>query len=162
MWCCLPNPELAGSLAGWLASAVVLVQYWTWTSTTAGISMLDDLCEWCQARLYAPAAALGLHRMCWGVSCRIVGVSAAAELACCCHADWLCRAVLPSPHCCCQVWLDQADGQVLTEGEEVTLMDWGNAIIKVGLCVWGSEKHVGPGGCRPPACVVMAYWIFVL
>lgn len=37
--------------------------------------------------------------------------------------------------CCCnsiQVWLDQADGQVLTEGEEVTLMDWGNAIIKVG------------------------------
>jgi hypothetical protein len=30
------------------------------------------------------------------------------------------------------VWLDQADGQVLTEGEEVTLMDWGNAIIKVG------------------------------
>jgi hypothetical protein len=30
-----------------------------------------------------------------------------------------------------QVWLDQADGQVLTEGEEVTLMDWGNAFIRV-------------------------------
>jgi hypothetical protein len=30
-----------------------------------------------------------------------------------------------------QVWLDQADSQVVSEGEEVTLMDWGNAIIKV-------------------------------
>jgi glutamyl-tRNA synthetase len=29
------------------------------------------------------------------------------------------------------VWLDQADSQVVSEGEEVTLMDWGNAIIKV-------------------------------
>jgi hypothetical protein len=31
-----------------------------------------------------------------------------------------------------QVWLDQADGQVLSEGEEVTFMDWGNAFIRVG------------------------------
>jgi glutamyl-tRNA synthetase len=30
-----------------------------------------------------------------------------------------------------RVWLDQADGQEVKEGEEVTLMDWGNAIIKV-------------------------------
>jgi hypothetical protein len=30
-----------------------------------------------------------------------------------------------------RVWLDQADGQEVQEGEEVTLMDWGNAIIKV-------------------------------
>ena len=32
-----------------------------------------------------------------------------------------------------QVWLDLADGQVLSEGEEVTLMDWGNAFIRVGF-----------------------------
>jgi hypothetical protein len=30
-----------------------------------------------------------------------------------------------------RVWLDQADGQEVKEGEEVALMDWGNAIIKV-------------------------------
>ncbi len=29
------------------------------------------------------------------------------------------------------LWLDQADAQVVAEGEEVTLMDWGNAIIRV-------------------------------
>ena len=29
-----------------------------------------------------------------------------------------------------QVWLDQEDVQLLKEGEEVTLMDWGNAIVK--------------------------------
>jgi hypothetical protein len=57
-------------------------------------------------------------------------------------------------YCCCcvlliwlQVWLDQADGQVLTEGEEVTLMDWGNAIIKVGAetvakSTWDRIHHV--------------------
>ena len=33
---------------------------------------------------------------------------------------------------CSQVlWLDQADAQAVSEGEEVTLMDWGNAIIRV-------------------------------
>jgi hypothetical protein len=31
-----------------------------------------------------------------------------------------------------QVWLEQADGQVLSEGEEVTFMDWGNAFVRVG------------------------------
>lgn len=51
---------------------------------------------------------------------------------CCCSphvalTTWHCLSV----SCCVQVWLDQADGQVLTEGEEVTLMDWGNVIIKV-------------------------------
>ena len=30
-----------------------------------------------------------------------------------------------------KVWLDQADAQQIKEGEEVTLMDWGNAIVKV-------------------------------
>lgn len=30
-----------------------------------------------------------------------------------------------------QIWLDQADGQVLVEGEEITFMDWGNAFIRV-------------------------------
>lgn len=29
------------------------------------------------------------------------------------------------------VWLDQEDAQVLKEGEEVTLMDWGNAVVQV-------------------------------
>ena len=32
------------------------------------------------------------------------------------------------------LWLDQADAQAVAEGEEVTLMDWGNAIIRVRLC----------------------------
>jgi hypothetical protein len=43
------------------------------------------------------------------------------------------------------VWLDQADGQEVQEGEEVTLMDWGNAIIKVRLicllCCCESDLH---------------------
>ena len=30
-----------------------------------------------------------------------------------------------------EVWLDQEDALLLTEGEEVTLMDWGNAVIQV-------------------------------
>lgn len=29
------------------------------------------------------------------------------------------------------VWLEQADATAIKEGEEVTLMDWGNAIVKV-------------------------------
>ncbi|KAG2484195.1 hypothetical protein HYH03_017007 [Edaphochlamys debaryana] len=29
-----------------------------------------------------------------------------------------------------QLWLDQADAASLAEGEEVTLMDWGNAVVK--------------------------------
>ena len=29
-----------------------------------------------------------------------------------------------------EVWLDQEDVQLLKEGEEVTLMDWGNAIVQ--------------------------------
>ncbi len=28
------------------------------------------------------------------------------------------------------VWLEQADAAALAEGEEVTLMDWGNAVIR--------------------------------
>jgi glutamyl-tRNA synthetase len=28
-----------------------------------------------------------------------------------------------------RVWLDQVDGAAVSEGEEVTLMDWGNAVI---------------------------------
>ena len=28
-----------------------------------------------------------------------------------------------------EVWLDQEDVQLLKEGEEVTLMDWGNAFV---------------------------------
>jgi hypothetical protein len=64
-----------------------------------------------------------------------------------------------------QIWLDQADGQVLSEGEEVTFMDWGNAFIRVSLsklsslhltawtcasrCPAGAELWTGqsPGGC---------------
>jgi glutamyl-tRNA synthetase len=29
------------------------------------------------------------------------------------------------------VWLEQEDAAALSEGEEVTLMDWGNAIVQV-------------------------------
>lgn len=29
-----------------------------------------------------------------------------------------------------EVWLDQEDVQLLKEGEEVTLMDWGNAFVQ--------------------------------
>lgn len=32
-----------------------------------------------------------------------------------------------------EIWLDQADASLLKEGEEVTLMDWGNAIIEVSF-----------------------------
>ena len=31
------------------------------------------------------------------------------------------------------LWLDQADAQAVAEGEEVTLMDWGNTIIRVRM-----------------------------
>lgn len=30
-----------------------------------------------------------------------------------------------------QLWIDQADARELHDGEEITLMDWGNAIVKV-------------------------------
>ena len=55
---------------------------------------------------------------------------------CCVHVCAASPAVL-------QVWLDQADGQVLTEGEEVTLMDWGNAFIRVSTR-GGGELGGGP------------------
>lgn len=46
------------------------------------------------------------------------------------------------------VWLEQEDAQLLHDGEEVTLMDWGNAIVEkvqrgadghtvTGELVWG-------------------------
>ena len=38
-----------------------------------------------------------------------------------------------------EIWLDQEDAQLLQEGEEVTLMDWGNAIVKVQA--WPSCKQ---------------------
>ena len=33
------------------------------------------------------------------------------------------------------VWLEQADAALLTENEEFTLMDWGNAIVRVRLAL---------------------------
>ena len=33
-----------------------------------------------------------------------------------------------------EVWLDQEDVQLLHEGEEITLMDWGNAFVEVSAC----------------------------
>lgn len=36
------------------------------------------------------------------------------------------------------IWLDQEDVQLLKEGEEVTLMDWGNAFVQ--------HIHRGSGG----------------
>lgn len=51
--------------------------------------------------------------------------------------------VLPPHLLLVQVWLDQADSQGLSEGEEVTFMDWGNAFIRVGrTCFWGGEGGV--------------------
>ena len=38
--------------------------------------------------------------------------------------------VLPMFCCVQEVWLDQEDVQLLREGEEVTLMDWGNAFVQ--------------------------------
>lgn len=32
-----------------------------------------------------------------------------------------------------RIWMDQEDAALLQEGEEVTLMEWGNAIVKVRL-----------------------------
>jgi hypothetical protein len=29
------------------------------------------------------------------------------------------------------VWLEQEDASIISQGEEVTLMDWGNAVIEV-------------------------------
>ncbi len=29
------------------------------------------------------------------------------------------------------VWLEQEDARLISQGEEVTLMDWGNAIVEV-------------------------------
>lgn len=65
------------------------------------------------------------------------------------------------------MWLDQADGQVLTDGEEVTLMDWGNAFIRVST-IWG----VNGGCCQQTGCSAdrqpvvwrvlwMAWWVCV-
>ena len=31
------------------------------------------------------------------------------------------------------VWLEQEDARLISQGEEVTLMDWGNAIVEVRL-----------------------------
>ena len=33
--------------------------------------------------------------------------------------------------CVQEIWLEQEDAQAISEGEEVTLMDWGNAIVQV-------------------------------
>lgn len=58
-----------------------------------------------------------------------------------------------------QVWLDQADGQVLSEGEEVTLMDWGNAFIRVSSAL----QYLGTSGVTRHrnrlsiACVVFCF-----
>ena len=52
-----------------------------------------------------------------------------------------------------RIWLDQADAAGLSQDEEVTLMDWGNAIIRVRARVqpgvasmntgWAHASHVG-------------------
>ena len=38
------------------------------------------------------------------------------------------------------IWLDQEDAALLKENEEVTLMEWGNAIVKVWLTEGASCK----------------------
>ena len=46
--------------------------------------------------------------------------------------------------CVQDIWLDQEDVQLLKEGEEVTLMDWGNAVVE------GIQK--GPDGAITGQC----------
>ena len=43
---------------------------------------------------------------------------------------YLLNAVQHIMACLQEIWLDQADAAAVSEGEEVTLMDWGNAIIR--------------------------------
>lgn len=56
-----------------------------------------------------------------------------------------------------EVWLDQEDVQLLKEGEEVTLMDWGNAVVQAisrsedGKTITGRNvlfKHTGQKRAR--------------
>lgn len=37
--------------------------------------------------------------------------------------------------------MEQEDAQTISEGEEVTLMDWGNAIVQVPICHLPFPKH---------------------
>lgn len=46
-----------------------------------------------------------------------------------------------APHSLQGIWLDQADALMIKEGEEVTLMDWGNCFLSV--CV----------GCMDVCCL---------
>ena len=57
------------------------------------------------------------------------------------------------------VWLEQEDAQLLHDGEEVTLMDWGNAIVEkvqrdtdghtvTGELLWGRRVRCRVAG-RP-------------
>lgn len=58
-----------------------------------------------------------------------------------------------------RIWIDLADAQAVAEGEEVTLMDWGNAILKkitkgAGGEVTAIEARDAEGAARrrrPPA-----------
>jgi hypothetical protein len=50
---------------------------------------------------------------------------------------WKCGVI--NQNCQQEVWLDQEDAALLKEGEEVTLMDWGNAIIKACSCPVGRD-----------------------
>lgn len=119
------------------------IPLWTETSTTANLSKCDNVGQ--------VAGQTG------GVGCWV--------------DDWLRRAAVPflllSLSLVCQVWLDQADGQVLTEGEEVTLMDWGNAIIKVGPgmhrwnCRWAHEAAALGVCCVVLALVLGGGWLTV-
>ena len=43
-----------------------------------------------------------------------------------------------------EVWLEQEDAAAVSEGEEVTLMDWGNAIIRVSILFLPWQPH---GAC---------------
>lgn len=45
------------------------------------------------------------------------------------------------------VWLEQADSALLTENEEVTLMDWGNAIVRVRLALGTAWRAYRPMQC---------------
>ena len=63
---------------------------------------------------------------------------------------WLlkaCRLCLPPLAPRQDLWLEQVDAQTVAEGEEVTLMAWGNAIVrKVHKDAEGAVTAIDAGG----------------
>ena len=77
------------------------------------------------------------------MDCMQHAVDLSAYMLGCMDPAWLAGCRRPRNNfalCASQVlWLDQADAQAVADGEEVTLMDWGNAIIRVRAC---QQQHL--------------------